>query len=325
MPSPTRGRLVTSVWIAAPVFVALVVLAGSPVLAQQSAAANQDQEQSMASADMSKPAPIMVIYKEDVKPGRVPAHDQLEASYARTYSKMPGSRYYLAMNSVTGPNQAWFMQPYSSLEEVAKEAQANEQAPMPVRASLRQIAAGEVENLTDQKAITTVYREDLSFNASMKNVPQSRYCEVVTYRVLPGHDAEFAEAAKLVRTAYEKANIPMQWATYQVFAGAPAGTYYVFRTVDSLDKLDPTNMKMMQAVNTALGEDGEKRLMGLVSNGQISRELNIYAFNPQTSYAPPEFVEADSFWAPQPAQMATAGTSGKGTKTTTGVKTVKKQ
>jgi hypothetical protein len=216
------------------------------------------------------------------------------------------------------------MQPYTSMEEVEKELQANEHAPAPVKASLRQIAGGEVDNLTSQKAITTVYREDLSYNASMTDLPHTRYVEVVTYRVQPGRDNDFMEAEKLVRAAYEKANQPMQWATYQVFAGAPSGTYYVFRALDTLAKADPTNHAMMQAVNQALGEDGQKKLMQLIADGMIAREVNFYAFNPQTSYAPPEFAAADSFWA-RPTQLAQVGTSGKNAKMNQAKKLKKQQ
>lgn len=285
---------------------ALLALALTPAFAQDSRTADQ-----RADTKMSKPAPILVIYKEDVKAGRVQLHDDLEANFARTYSRIPGAQYYLAMNSISGPNQSWFMQPYNSLEEVQKEFQANLQAPVALRTSLQRITGGELDNLSNQQAIQTVYREDLSYNASMANLPNARYVEVVTYRVAPGHDADFAEAEKMVRAAHEKANEPISWATYQVFAGAPSGTYYVFRALDSLAKADPTNTAMMRAMDQALGEDGMKRLMQLVADAHITREINFYAFNPKTSYAPPEFAAADSFWA-QPAQMAHVGTSGKG-------------
>jgi hypothetical protein len=285
----------------------LVALALAPAFAQD----GQTADQNRGDMKMSKPAPILVIYREDVKAGRVQLHDALEANFARTYSRIPGARYYLAMNSISGPNESWFMQPYNSLEEVQKELQANLQAPVALRTSLQRIAGGELENLSNQQAIQTVYREDLSYNASVADLPTSRYVEVVTYRVAPGHDADFAEAEKLVRAAHEKTNEPMSWATYQVFAGAPSGTYYVFRALDSLAKADPTNVAMMQSMNQALGEDGMKRLMQLVADAHITREINFYAFNPKTSYAPPEFAAADSFWA-QPTQMAQVGTSGKG-------------
>jgi hypothetical protein len=311
----SRNTSVTRYVVAALAFgFAVLAAASSPVRAQQSQPQAQATRQGKpAEMDMAKPAPILVIYKEDVKAGRVVLHDQLEANFARTYAKMPGAKYYLSMNSISGPNESWFMQPYDSLVEVEKEFQANEHAPTMIKTSLGQIMGGEVENLTNQQAITTVYRDDLSFNASMTNLPKTRYVEVVTYRVRPGHDSDFMEAEKMVREAYEKANQPIEWATYQVFAGAPSGTYYVFRALDSLEKADPTNRDAMQAFQRTLGEDGQKRLMQLVSDGIAMRETNFYAFNPKTSYAPPEFAAADSFWA-KPTQLASVGTSGKSAK-----------
>jgi hypothetical protein len=214
------------------------------------------------------------------------------------------------MNSISGPNESWFVQPYSSLEDVEKENQASDHAPTAIRTELRRITGGELDNLTNQVAITTVYRDDLSYSFSMADLPKCRYVEVVTYRVRPGHDNDFVEAAKLVRSTYEKANIPMRWATYEVFAGAPAGTFYVFRTLDSLAKADPTNREMMQAFDQALGNQGQKRLTQLMADGIVMRETNFYAFNPKTSFAPPEFAAADSFWS-RPTQLAQVGTSGK--------------
>ncbi len=296
--------------------VGLLAFAVSPVRAQNPEAQSptMDMKGQAAEMDMEKPAPILVIYREDVKAGRVASHDELEANFARTYSRVPGAQYFLAMNSLSGPNQSWFLQPYTSLEEVQKESQASEHAPAAIRTALQRITSGEIDNLTSQQAIVTIYREDLSHNASIKKLPHCRYMEVVTYRVQPGHDREFAEAAKLVREAHEKANQPMPWATYEVFAGAPSGTYYVFRALDSLKDADPTaNETMMKAVDQAMGTEGSKKLMQLVADGHIMREVNFYSLNPKTSYAPPAFAAADAFWS-QPTQLAQVGTTGKGGK-----------
>ncbi len=291
---------------------AVLALSGTPVLAQSDEGQQQmAQMQKPAEMDMAKPAPILVIYKEDVKAGRVTSHDQLEANFARTYAKLSGARNFIGMNSITGPNESWFVQPYASLEDVQKEYEAYDHAPSQIKTALQQISSGENDNLSMQKAITTIYREDLSYKATMENLPKMRFLQVITYRVAPGRDNDFVEAAKMVRATYEKANIPMQWACYQVWSGGPSNTYYVFRAVDSLAKIDPVaNMSNMQAFDKALGEEGGKRLEQLVADGMITQERNIYAFNPKTSYAPPAFAAADSFWS-QPAQMAQVGTSGK--------------
>ncbi len=315
----TRMRLVPVVF-----GFALLGFASSPVLAQdQDQTRNQKMSPPMAQMEMTKPAPILVIYKEDVKAGRVPSHNDLEANFARTYAKMPGARHYLAMNSLSGPNEAWFMQPYASFEDVEKEYQANDHAPAAIRTELRRIAGGELDNLTNQVAITTMYREDLSYNVDMSSLPKCRYVEVMMFRIRPGHENEFVEATNLVKSAFQKANVPMGFATYQVFAGAPSGTYYIFRALDSLAKADPTNREMMQTFNQALGDEGQKRMMQLTTDAVLMRENNFYAFDPKTSFAPPEFAAADSFWS-KPTQMAQVGTSGKSAKTKV-TKKMKKQ
>ncbi len=310
--------------------VAFLGLANVPARGQEQSqnTATASQSSSM-NAEMAKPAPILVIYKEDVKAGRVPAHNDLEANFAREYAKMPGARHYLAMTSISGPNEAWFLQPYASLEEVQSEYQANDKAPTAIKTELRKIGGGELEDLTNQVAITTLYRDDLSYNVDMSNLPKCRYVEVITFRIRPGRENEFIEATNLTKSAFQKANLPTGWATYQVFAGAPGGTYYVFRALDSLTKADPTNREMMQTFNQALGDEGQKRMMQLTSDAIAMRETNFYAFDPKSSFAPPEFAAADSFWAPA-TRMANAGTgpshvgtSGKTTKTAASRKTRK--
>ncbi len=296
--------------------VGLLAFAVSPVRAQdpETQSRNMDMKGQAAEMDMDKPAPILVIYREDVKAGRVGMHDQLEANFARTYSKMPGAQYFLAMNSLSGPNQSWFLQPYSSLEDVQKESQASDRAPVAIKTALQRITSGELDNLTSQQAIITRYRDDLSHNPDMKDLPHARYMEVTTFRVQPGHNDDFVEAAKMLRQAHEKANQAMPWAIYQVIAGAPGGTYYMFQALDSLAAEDPANTEtMMKAVGQALGNDGHKRLMQLVADGHIMQETDFYTLNPKTSYAPPAFAAADSFWS-QPAQLAQVGTTGKGAK-----------
>ena len=133
-----------------------------------------------------------------------------------------------------------------------------------------------------------------------------RYFNVLTFRIRPGHDAQFEEAAKLIRAAYEKAKLDMHWATYAVVSGAPAGTYMVFLPMKSLKDMDP-NPDMQKAMMAAMGEDGGKKLDKLASEAFINEESTIYAFSPGMSYVPKEWEDADAaFWKPKPATVARA-------------------
>ncbi len=88
-------------------------------------------------------------------------------------------------------------------------------------------------------------------------------------------------------------------------------TFYAFRPVESLDKIDPTKMAADKSYENALGDEGRKKLTQLSSEGYLTVESAIFAFDPKMSYAPPRFAAEDSFWAQKPTQMASIGTSGK--------------
>src|SRR5689334_21948349 len=81
----------------------------------------------VAQDDGARPAPKMIqIYREMVKPGRGPAHEKVEAGWPRAYKSSKNSAHYLAMTSVTGPNEAWFVSGYDSYEAMEKQSKAEE-------------------------------------------------------------------------------------------------------------------------------------------------------------------------------------------------------
>jgi len=158
---------------------------------------------------------------------------------------------------------------------------------------------------TNQRMMLCVLQENLSYQQNV-DVAHMRYFEVITFRVRPGHEAQFAEAAKLIREASEKAKTPnIHWATYAVMSGAPAGTYLVFIPLKSLKEMDAAEID--KSVAMAMGEEGGKKMEKIASEAYISMESAIYAFNPRMSYVPKEWEDADAaFWKPRPATVAKA-------------------
>jgi hypothetical protein len=152
--------------------------------------------------------------------------------------------------------------------------------------------------LSGGRAILARLEEDLSFRPGI-NMAMMRFLSVNTVRVRPGHDAEFREARKIINAAYEKANADQHLAVFQVTAGAPIGTYLIFRGRESLAELDaPPN----QAIQQAMGESNQKKLQELASSYLLSNEANIFSIKPDMSYAPKTFAAADpAFWTPKAA------------------------
>ena len=57
---------------------------------------------------------LLTIVREDVKPGRAAEHTKIEAGWPAAYEKAKSPYYYLAMISITGPDEAWYVSPFDS-------------------------------------------------------------------------------------------------------------------------------------------------------------------------------------------------------------------
>ncbi|HJQ25449.1 MAG TPA: hypothetical protein VKA60_16130 [Blastocatellia bacterium] len=261
---------------------------------------------SQALAQTPQPPPkVLTIFREDVKPGRGAAHEKVETSYAAAMRKAKWNTYSLALSSVSGVGDAWFLTGYPSLEAIETDHRNIEKNTALVNEYDR-LDEMDSQFRTNQRMMIAVLQDNLSYQSSV-DIPHMRYFDVITFRVRPGHEAQFAEAAKLIRDAYEKAKTPnVHWATYAVMSGAPSGTYLVFIPMKSLKEVD-ANMEAEKDFVMALGEGGGKKLEKIASEAYISMESSIYAFSPRMSYVPKEWEDADTaFWKPKAMTVAKA-------------------
>jgi hypothetical protein len=243
------------------------------------------------------PPKVIRIYREEVKPGMAAAHRKLEVPFPRAFARANAPNHYIALTSISGPNEAWFLERHESFAEIEKGDQEQD-GNAALSAEIDQLLEHDGSVLSGSRAILARLEEDLSFRPGI-NMPMMRFLTVNTVRVRPGHDAEFREARKIINAAYEKANADQHFAVYQVTAGAPIGTYLIFRGRKSLAELDaPPN----QSVQQAMGESNQKKLQELASSYLLSNEGNIFSIKPDMSYVPKTFAAADpAFWAPKTA------------------------
>jgi hypothetical protein len=243
------------------------------------------------------PAKVIRIYREEVKPGMAAAHSKLEAPFPRAFARANAPNHYIALTSISGPNEAWFVERHESFGEIERGDQEQEKNAV-LSAEIDQLLENDGSVLSGGRTILARLEEDLSFRPGI-NMAMMRFVSVNTVRVRPGHDAEFREARKIINAAYEKANVDQHFSVFQVTAGAPVGTYLIFRGRKSLAELDaPPN----QSVQQAMGESNQKKLQELASSYLLSNEANIFAIKPDLSYAPKTFAAADPvFWTPKAA------------------------
>jgi hypothetical protein len=250
------------------------------------------------------PPKVLQIFREEVKPGKGPAHEKIEAAWARTFNKANYPAHYIAMTSVSGPSEAWFLEGHDSLASAERAEQFVEKNAA-LKGEVDQISQQDGELLSGGRSIIALYREEMSYRATGVNIGQMRYFYVTTVRVRPGHQDDFIEWNKIIRAAHEQANVPEHWAVFQVTLGMPAGTYLIFQPLKSLTEVDAFAQTHGKAYQDATGDEGRKKLRELASAGLLSSETNIFAFSSKMSYVSKETASADpDFWTPKPAVKA---------------------
>ncbi len=253
-----------------------------------------------AAAQEPPPPPrVLQVIREEVKPGKGPAHEKVEAGWPRAFAKANWPTHYLAMTSMTGPSEAWFLIGFDSFAAWEKDVKSTD-GNKALSAEMDRLTEKDGEMISGGRGLVEIYREDLSRNPNV-DVSRIRFVRVSTFRVRPGHDKDFTDAVKIVKGAYDKIGSSVSWVTYQVSAGMPSPTFVVWIPMRSLSESDAT-MAASKALMEAEGEEGQKALSKAASDGYTFIETNIFAVNPKMSYPPKEWVAKDpGFWAPKPA------------------------
>ena len=108
-------------------------------------------------AQGSQPAPmgppkVMVIYREEVKTGKGAAHTKFESNYVAAFRKAKSPTHYLAMTSMSGSNEAWFVDPFASFEAWENDNKWVEKTPA-LAAELDQLGAKDAEYISGVRTI----------------------------------------------------------------------------------------------------------------------------------------------------------------------------
>jgi hypothetical protein len=256
-----------------------------------------------AQETMMTPPKVLVIAREDVKPGKGSTHEKVEASWVRAFSQAKTGNHYIAVTSMTGPNVALFFEIHDSFAEWEKANQAIE-SNAALTAQIDPIAEKDGDLLSETRGSVAIYEPDLSYNTDV-TVKGTRYFVILMQRVKPGHGEQYEAVRKAILAAHQKANVPEHYAVYHVLIGAASGTYLTFIPLKSLSELDQYSQIHGKAYHEALGKDAEKLIEDFDREGLTASEVNIYALSPKMSYPPKEWIAADTeFWAPKPKAAA---------------------
>lgn len=244
----------------------------------------------------SQPA-LLTIYREAVKIGRAADHERIEAGWPAAYARAKFPSYYLAMTSLTGRSEAWFLAPHASNAAVAEDMK-RETSDTVLAAELARLSRADAEVLDEWRIIHAVARPDLSHGA-FPELAKVRYWEVFTLRVRPGHESEFEAAAKAYGAASDRVAPGRSYRVYQVTAGMLEPTFLVFSSVEAyaqFDEMTATGQKTMQSFTP----EEMATMQKFFTDGVLSTETNRFALNPTMSYVAPETRATDpAFWTPK--------------------------
>ncbi len=247
------------------------------------------------------PAPpdILQIYRDPIKPGKMPEYSKIEAEAAQACYRA-NTWPYFTMQSVTGPQEVWFVsgfETYASMERSAEPFVRNAS----LAQELNRLMEAKSSLVTDPRTVFLRYREDLGRNTGTSGLARSgaRFFIVTWVSVIPGHEGEYEESQRMIRGVRERAAAPDNRAVYQVISGMPSNVYLTFSPYHSFRAAAESLEGILDYDD--LDESVRGRLRELTKVSVASSETMIFAVAPAMSNPAGEWIVDDpEFWKTSP-------------------------
>lgn len=253
------------------------------------------------------PPNLLVIYREEVKPGKGAAHETNEKAWAGAYTKTQAPITWLGMTSLSGPSEAWFLtalDSYAALEKMENALEGN----ATFSDDGDRYSAAEGDLLSRTSTIIASLRPALGYGDPV-SIPHMRYMQIDVVQIKPGYGPQFVETMQESVAAHTKAQMKEAWAVYSVDSGMPAGTFLVLHPRRSLASLDDAGaMHTAAAYRGAVGESGRARFTQFMRGAVVMQGTRLFALKPAMSLLSKDFIAQDpEFWTPKPAMSPAAG------------------
>ncbi len=242
---------------------------------------------------------LLNIVREEVKVGHGDDHAKTEAGWPAAFARAKSPNYYLALASMTGPNEVWYVSSYPSHTAFGESMKRDAADPV-LSAELARLGKADAAHLNNLRNIHVVGRPDLSYG-TFPDMGLARFFEISTWRVRPGHEAGFEAAAKAFGAASRKVNPTASFRVYEVIAGLPGPTYLIFGSVTDFGRFDAI-MKANQTTMAAMTPEEGTAAQKWVREGMINNETQRFRLDPMQSYVDDATKAKDpAFWMPKKA------------------------
>lgn len=241
----------------------------------------------------SQPA-LLTIYIEQLKNGMSADHEKNEAGWPAAFAKAKSQTYYLALESVTGAPEVWYLVPYANYAAEGADMKANA-SNAELSAAMSQLSKADAQYLEETRVVQAMARPDLSYGP-FPDLAQVRFYDITMIRIRLGHGPAWEQAAKKYMEMAKRNAPGMSYRIYQVTAGMPSGTYLVFSSVT-----DYAGFDRMVADDQALWGKATPEEMAAMQK-YVNEDFqfivtNHYRVSPTMSYVSPEAkAKAPDFW-----------------------------
>lgn len=238
---------------------------------------------------------FMHVFREQIKPGRSAEHAKWEAGWPAAYEKVKSPYHYIALQSMTGPSEVWYVVPLASQAAYGEMVAADDKDPA-LAAELERLNKGDAEFRAEESALQAVAMPELSHGA-FPAPGKMKYYEITTFRIRPGHQDAWMAATKAYKAAAARSAPNASWRTYDVVAGAPGGTFLIFSSVGAFAEFDRM-MAEGEATWKGMTAEESAALGKFMKEGLLTTTTNRYRLDPVQSYVNAETKAMDpAFWA----------------------------
>ncbi len=239
--------------------------------------------------------------------GKGMSYPGLLAQFRRAAETTKADTYWLAGSYLTGDmRQVVYVSFYNNFAGVETDLASFEKiAVETIKMNPNFMAESGATELAPHGTIAK-YREDLSYLPDKVPGPQTKFWEVTTIMLKPGHMTDFADLVKTEIELLKKADLDEHFLVYQVMAGLPTSgsAFYIVKPMKSLAEMDADSSERMKSVFTPIvRRQFESQVAQMVSH----IESNLLAVRPDLSRPPQTFLAANpDFWTVKEAAPVVA-------------------
>jgi hypothetical protein len=243
----------------------------------------------------SGPSKYLFLENVELKPSQSFAYAKAQGDQVQAERAAKAPAHYLGMWSITGADHVLYMHGFEAFGDLQKDHEAAWAMPKLVEA-MKTNSAAQAPTIATEHSSVYIYEKDLSLGANL-DLSKMRFMRILLFHVRSGHDDDFQHVAKLFVKAYQSAIPEARWAMFEKAYGVGSDNTYILVTpMESLSVVDVMHGDSKK-FNDAVGEDQLATLRKGMDAAVESSEADLFAFDPQLSYAPDSWLTSSpDFW-----------------------------